>query len=239
MKGKKFLNEKIIYDTTCRTCFRQAKRKIHDSTGAGWCYRHQSFSVIPSGEKRFYSINSTTGKSWRMPWIWSGWSIYWTVRFPVAISFSFEHYCRRHRLCRSFHCNITCTAQSCYCCWYHSWESWSDQQTQISDSGRIYRKISCRKRAWPDSYTGWRSCLHKCWLYSHCGTDKLRQSEKLFWYICRWSCDRTCPQSKSTCDHGHQIHDSGRLYRICQKEIQYSKYHFQSGISSWIQSTVR
>ena len=26
--------------------------------------------------------------------------------------------------------------------------------------------------------------------------------------------------------------DSGRLYRICQKEIQYSKYHFQSGISS-------
>ena len=28
------------------------------------------------------------------------------------------------------------------------------------------------------------------------------------------------------------IHDSGRLYRICQKEIQYSKYHFQSGISS-------
>ena len=46
------------------------------------------------------------------------------------------------------------------------------------------------------------------------------------------SCDRTCPQSKSTCDHGHQIHDSGRLYRICQKEIQYSKYHFQSGISS-------
>lgn len=39
MKGKKILNEKIIYDTTCRTCFRQAKEKsmtqqeLADATG--------------------------------------------------------------------------------------------------------------------------------------------------------------------------------------------------------------
>lgn len=35
MKGKKILNEKLSMTRLAELGFRQAKRKIHDSTGAG------------------------------------------------------------------------------------------------------------------------------------------------------------------------------------------------------------